>query len=309
MAATWTWAEAIVVGYAFLQDQGVLPYAMWGIANILALPLFGLVMLKWPSLWKMVEHPIYRAMLALYLFPVMWVNLQGLYEMTDETGLITGEPLRFGVMGVGLAIVGLIGIGGLRWSILSDQAQWVLTLLLTAGALTFVLFGSPGEPSELFLGTGSVLNWGMLAVVVLLTAPFLSAMQYERVREAGSVRPFLIAGATFGVFLAMMGIAGALSLNLGAATLLAALVLMASTSTIDSGASACQYITGGKWQGVVLGTVGVVTWPFVVRMGFLNLWATYSIIAVGVVLALFGVALWHELSGRKAVKRRELAEV
>jgi hypothetical protein len=293
MAATWTYAVSVVVGMAYLQTKGILPYAIWGMANVMAIPLFGYVVRRWKGLWHSIHHRLYLVAMAAYLFPVVWVNLQGMYEMTLKTGL-NETAVLWGVLGIGLLIMGLIGIGGLQWSILSDQGQWILLMVGVPAALIWTLLSPAKEAPQLFLGLGNVPFWGLWGATVLLASPFISAMQVERAKEATSMKPFWIAGGVFAVYLGMLGITGAVALNPVSTALLAVIVLMASTSTLDSAASGLQYTTRRK-AGIALGIVAVVTWPLVVKMGLLNLWAAYGSALVGVVAILFVITLWQRV--------------
>ncbi|PIU57549.1 MAG: hypothetical protein COS88_00770 [Chloroflexi bacterium CG07_land_8_20_14_0_80_51_10] len=261
MAATWTYAVSVVVGMAYL------------------------------------HHRLYVLAMTAYLFPVVWVNLQGMYEMTLKTGLNQSLVL-WGVIGLGLLIMGLIGIGGLRWSILSDQGQWALLMLGVPAALVWTLLAPAREAQNLFLGLGNVPFWGLWGATVLLASPFISAMQIERAKEATNMKPFWIAGGVFAVYLGLLGVTGAAALNPVSTALLAVIVLMASTSTLDSAASGLQY-TARRKMGIILGLIAVATWPLVVKLGVLNLWAAYGSALVGVVIILFIVTLWWEV-----VKRR-----
>ena len=125
------------------------------------------------------------------------------------------------------------------------------------------------------------------------------------------MRPFVIAGVVFGVYLLMVALIGSLALSVASATLLFIVVLMASSSTIDSSASGLQY-TFRRWPGIVLGAGLAIAWPFLAEMGILNLWASQGFIIISLAITVFVLAALRRrgLQGRlveKSAHRSELA--
>ncbi|MCH7787655.1 MAG: hypothetical protein IIC22_09105 [Chloroflexi bacterium] len=60
MAASWTWAISIMVGMALLQQKGIVPYVMWWGMNILALPVYGWVIRRFPDVHEAHRYRVIR---------------------------------------------------------------------------------------------------------------------------------------------------------------------------------------------------------------------------------------------------------
>lgn len=300
MAASWTWAISIIVGMALLQQKGIIPYVMWWGMNILALPVYGWVIQRFPQVHEAHKYPAVKAVGGVIVAFALLLNLQGLFDAGNLTGWLPETGITWLTVLLSLVIVELIGYGGLRWSILTDQGQWYV---LTVGAVLVlvVTLVSPGDQRPaLQLGlTADGLRWGLFALVNLFCAPFTDAMQWERaniaVQRGYGMKPFIIAGSVFGLYLLVVAVIGSIALSYVSATLLFVVVLMASTSTIDSSASALQY-TFRRWPGIALGVALVAAWPFVNTMGILSLWAYQGFIIIGLTATLFALA-WLKRQG------------
>jgi hypothetical protein len=134
-------------------------------------------------------------------------------------------------------------------------------------------------------------------------------MQSERaniaLQRGYGLKPFMIAGVVFGVYLLVVAVIGSITLSVVSATLLFVVVLMASSSTIDSSASALQY-TFNRWPGIILGVALVVGWPFLTDLGILSLWAYQGFIIISLTASLFILA-WLKGQGWKLTIKIERA--
>ena len=300
MAASWTWAISIIVGMALLQQKGIIPYVMWWGMNILALPVYGWVIQRFPQIHEMHQHLAIKLVGGVIVAFALLLNLQGLFDAGQLTRWLPETGITWLTVLLSLGIVALIGYGGLRWSILTDQGQWWV-LCIGAFLVLLVTLASPGdERPVLQLGlTSDGLRWGLFALVNLFCAPFTDAMQWERatiaMQRGYGMKPFMISGFVFGLYLLVVAVIGSIALSYVSATLLFVVVLMASTSTIDSSASALQY-TFSKWPGILIGIVLVVAWPFLNTLGILSLWAYQGSIIIGLTVTLFALA-WLKSQG------------
>jgi hypothetical protein len=300
MAASWTWAISIIVGMALLQQKGIIPYVMWWGMNVLALPVYGWLIRRFPQVHEAHKYPAIKLVGGVIVAFALLLNLQGLFDAGNLTGWMPEAGIIWLTVLLSLGIVALIGYGGLRWSILTDQGQWYV---LTVGAflVLVVTLVSPGdERPALQLGlTSDGIRWGLFALVNLFCAPFTDAMQWERaniaMQRGYGMKPFMIAGFVFGLYLLVVAIIGSIALSYVSATLLFVVVLMASTSTIDSAASALQY-TFQRWPGIISGVALVFAWPFLTRLGILDLWAYQGFIIISLTIALFVLA-WLKRQG------------
>jgi hypothetical protein len=295
MAASWTWAISIMVGMALLQNKGIVPYLMWWGMNILALPVYGWIIQRWPDIHEAHKYRIIRLVGGVIVAFAFLLNMQGMFDAATLTGWITQSWATWLTVVVALGIVALIAYGGLRWSILTDQGQWYVLVIGAFIVLVITLIAPGHDRPELQLGlTSDGIRWGLFALVNLFCAPFTDAMQWERanlsIRHGYGMKPFMIAGAVFGAYLLVVAIIGSVALSVASATLLFVVVLMASSSTIDSSASGLHY-TFTHWPGVVIGAVLAMAWPLLSQYGILNLWASQGFIIISLTVAVFVLAV------------------
>ena len=300
MAASWTWAISIIVGMALLQQKGIIPYVMWWGMNVLALPVYGRVIQRFPQIHEMHKHLVIKLVGGVIVAFALLLNLQGLFDAGQLTGWLPETGITWLTVLLSLGIVALIGYGGLRWSLLTDQGQWWV-LCIGAFLVLLVTLASPGDQRPvLHLGiSADGLRWGLFALVNLFCAPFTDAMQWERaniaLQRGYGIKPFVIAGSVFGLYLLVVATIGSIALSYVSATLLFVVVLMASTSTIDSSASALQY-TFSRWPGIVAGVALVAAWPLLNHLGILSLWAYQGFIIISLTTTLFALA-WLKRQG------------
>jgi len=292
MAASWSWGASAAVGIGILLSRGQAAFWIWTVANILAVPLFGLVYTRWPALRDLINlRAVVFPMVAIQVF-AYWMNMQAAYEAATggidikTVSFIQGPVALLGVMGLAVALSLFIYRTGLPGSITTDVGQFGVQVGACLGIIVLgVLLANPGQniPST----TGQDVSWGLWAALGLLSGPFLDAQHWQRLERADSEHPAIWAGAWFGGYmLSIWGVGMVLSRSTPLLSVLfLAVVVAIATSTIDSAAAALQRLTSRR-TALVIGFVAVVSWPLVRSMGVVSLWTLYASGRVFVVAAL-----------------------
>ena len=166
LAASYTWAAAVLVGFSMLREQGVIPFIVWFVANASAILVFGVVTLKWPGLWKVARMLPFRAVITIILAFIIWFNLTGITwvnSLVREGGLVPDGWAKAIAIATGLVLWAVMAKGGLKWSIITDRFQWFLLAIGIGIALIWTLasgatihpdiqIGNFATPRDWFLG-------------------------------------------------------------------------------------------------------------------------------------------------------------
>lgn len=310
MAASWSWGASAAVGIGILLTRGQAAFWIWTMANILAVPLFGLVYTRWPALRGLIDlRAVVLPMVAIQVF-AYWMNMQAAYEAAtggidiETVAFVGGGVALFGVIGLALALSLFIYRAGLPGSITTDVGQFSVQVGACLGIAVLGL--ALGTPIQHIPSTAvQDVSWGLWAALGLLSGPFLDAQHWQRLEQADTARPAVWAGAWFGGYMLSVWSAG---LVLSRSTpllsvLFLAVVVAIATSTIDSAAAALQRLTS-RWAALAIGAVAAVSWPLVRSMGVVSLWTLY---ASGRVFVVGGLLCYAAVAGTAAVNSRRQA--
>lgn len=277
LAASYTWAAAVLVGFAMLREQGVIPFVVWFVANASAILVFGVVTQKWPGLWKVARMLPFRMIITAILAFIIWFNLTGITwvnELAQEGGLVPDAWAKVIAIATGLVLWAVMAKGGLRWSIITDRFQWFLLAIGISIALIMTLVSGARLNPDIQMGNFNNLRDWFLALwsaPLLWTALFLDGMFWHRAQYIQTMRPYWQAFGLFTFYLCLVAIVAFLDVNPAAMLLVFIVVYFSSQSTMDSCFSGLQLSMGRKW-GIVAGFVMVASWLGIAEIGLLDLW-------------------------------------
>lgn len=312
MAASWSWGVSAVVGISVLHGLGFGAFAVWTAANILAVPLFGFVASRLPTLRPLLKsRPAVLAMILIQVF-AFWMNMQGVYEVgTGNTALQTATLLpptltTVALVVLALGIVGFIHRTGFEGSVSTDKGQYALQLGACILIVLVALFLGAQRPTISTTGVSGY-QWAVWAGLGLLSGPFLDAQQWQRL-EATDTAASLWAGGWFAVY--MVAVAGAGAVLSETAPLLTALLLVVAlavgTSTMDSAAAALQYLLTSRRASLVVAALAVLIWPLTHSLGVLGIWTIYASARVFVVAGMLLYAVSVRFGFGSAWLHREM---
>ena len=274
-AASWTWAVSVLVGMALLQEQGIIPFFVWFMANTTAIPLFGWVSRRYPRLWDQTRRRLMRIIMTVMLVFTFWINMTGIIVMGERLAWFNADINRVIAIITAIVVWYAVAHGGIRWSVVSDRVQWwalygaiIIAVLVTIAEDGFTIdttlkLGSYVTPRDWLLG--------LWTVPLLLTNPFLDGTFWHRARYADSMRPYWWGWIMFFTYLCFVALLGLLGPTPTALALLYIVVYFASNSTMDSTASAMQ-LTAGKRLGIAIGLVAIFLWLPIANIGLLDAW-------------------------------------
>lgn len=295
MAASWSWGVSLAVGISIIITRGVVPFSIWALANIVAIPVFVYVWLKSPEFRKVLSSkPVLAAMLAIQVFAI-WMNmriLKGSLVGGDlGTAALVSEHIAIGIVVVVSIILALVVYwGGLGISIATDRYQYALQLIGTLAIVVVALYYTGVASVDWGVSQGN-LWWAVVGAAGLLSAPPLDMQQHQRVELGDGIGAGMWCAAFFGVYIVAVGLAG-ISLG-GSATsslLVAVVVFSIATSTLDSAYAALQELTGDIRYALGLSIACIVAWYPLSGVGIVDFWTMYATARIPIVLVLIVVS-------------------
>jgi hypothetical protein len=305
LTATWAWGISIAIGITIMHSKGMLPFIIWVIPNILAIPFFAFVHAKVPGVDKWTKwRPFLLFILSVIIYAIL-MNLQFInLALSSSTDLATFQFLTstqstYAVIGIGLLIALFINKTGFRGSVLTDIGQYSTQIL---GALSIIIaglvLGTRADIVWVVEGTSDWwLSWSALST---LFAIMTHGGEWQRMQSLNNADQKLRVGAYGGLFFGfyMLLVAGAGLVFEG--TLLMSLffliiVLSVATSSLDSSVSAAQWIfqqfNRSPYWGTLFAIAVVLVWPFAIESSVMEFYQLIVDIRMKIIGGLLGITV------------------
>lgn len=290
IAFSWAWASSLVLGQAIVMQRGIVPFAIWAIANTLTLGLFGFLYHKGLFVDRISQNKLFKIFgLGIQMFCLI-INLNILNSMIGNYWITTG---------IGLFFIALMYRKGLITSILTDKYQGVITFatlcaLIATGVISNTAFTLPPV-----FTTGDNILWALWSACILLTSPFGDIQMWQRAREDETKKGFYFGSLFFGLYMVLIFVMAMFEFNAIMNTLLLIACLAVTTSTIDSIAVA-MHEAGNKTTGTLIAVFLCVFWGVFKEIGIVELWSTIGIyrVAFCVGVLIYAIKLFKGKGGQ-----------
>lgn len=308
-AASWSWGVSLAVGVAIMRSKGLLPFGAWMAGNVLALPLFSVVLKRLPASRNWIRFVPMLILFGFVEYFAITLNLEAIRSALSggmdfaTYAFMTRGTATFAVAVIGLLIVGGIHKWGLRGSVLSDQLEFTLQVL--AVAVLAILCVTLGERTRLPVITTEGREWIQTGFLGIITGALGTGHQWQRfssIKEENVVRAGLWGGFFFGIYMIFVAIIGLyLNANLSLSLLFLLLVFVLSTSTIDSAVAGLQFLTVRVGRNPLVGTLiagaSVVLWLLIEPKGLTSIWTFMARIRYPMVLsAIFFTIMYYVIT-------------
>lgn len=299
IAASWAWGFSLLTGLTVSQERGIIPFIIWGVANSLALYIFGKFLFRFPKIMKVESGPIVVHFTTIVRVFSIWVQMSAIYETLLKLGVsnLISQTIAYGV---GAFIV----VSMYRWeingSMFTDQIQWIGLKVCTAAIILLGLLSGAELQPIVWSGVGQI-KWALWAGVLLLGGPFVDLQNVQRARIVygeGRKKAYTTAFWLFLAYQALIFGMSVFNFNFIMNLLLVLAVFFLATSTMDSDVVALHEIKGKKF-GVFLGLLTVAMWQFVKVIGFFNLWQIIANARIWVALIVVVMTIYLTSIDRK----------
>lgn len=303
LTASWAWGISIAIGITIMHSKGMLPFIIWVVPNILAIPFFALVHAKLPGVKKWPKWKPFLAFILSVVIYAMLMNLQFI-DMALSSGtdlatfqFLTATQSQYAVIGVGLLVALFINKTGFRGSVITDVGQYIVQVV---GALSIVIaglvLGTRADVVWLVDGTSNWwLSWSSLSV---LFAIMTHGGEWQRLQSLKTEKDKLWAGAYgglfFGLYMILVAAAGLVfEGTLVLSLLFLIIVLSVATSTLDSSISAAQWIfqqfNRSAYWGTAFAVAVILLWPFAIQSSIMDFYQLISDIRMRLIGGLLGI--------------------
>lgn len=301
IAAGWGWGFSMLTGMTVVQERGVIPFAIWGLANALALLFFGWFLSRYPKILNVSSNKYVTAFTTLVRIFSIWIQMSAIFETMNKLGIDPNISKIF-AYGSGILFVVSAFTKGLPFEIKIDGLQGGIILTCVLVNIGIGLTTSNISETTMLLKSTKEIPWALWSGLLLLGGPFVDLSNIQRAREVHQHKhlksSYTIAFIYFTVYMASILIMSIFKFNnLMNITLLIAVIMLAH-STLNSDAVALHEI-GGRKFGLALGLVTIIAWEFVKVVGFFNLWQIIANIRIYVAIA---VIVWTIIKTKKYKK-------
>lgn len=290
IAFSWAWASSLVLGQQIAIERGIIPFAIWAIANTLTLGIFGVLFKRGLFTRRIFDNRIFKTFASIIQACCLIINLNIMNQIIGNYWITTA---------IGLFFIALMYRKGLLTSVLTDKWQGIitfatLTALIAIGAVSDV----PVVPH--ILNTEGGVLWALWSACILLTSPFGDVQMWQRAQA--NEKAFWYGSAFFGLYMVLIFVMSYLQFNAAMNALLLVACLAVTTSTIDSITVALHEVANKK-VGTAIAVFLCVFWGVFKEIGIVELWSTIGIYRVAFCVSVLAVAIMLK---RKADKKAEV---
>lgn len=287
IAASWAWGVSLFVGMEVVSTRGLDVFVIWALGNTMALAVFGLTLSRLAKGMRSVSEMIARAPVYLLAAPIMQL-ISALVNLTAIRYALTlmGVPSSCWPM-ILVVVVVYVAIGGLPWVVASHWPQYVIWM----GALVWGVLSARG-PASLQMGLKDHWPWALWSIPMFLSGPFLDQQLWRRWFSSKQQTPrvWLLGGLFFGIYLAVVGMAGLKGVQPWS---LAVTALLVAVSTLQSAVEAVgSFATTAKARVMLIVAFAVAVAVVLLKeIDLVTFWTAYASVRVFFALAIVTMLL------------------
>ena len=298
VAASWAWGTGFIVGMGTMQEKGLIPFLIWGVANISTLVIFGLLFRTGVLSAKLFNSKWVKA-IALVLQCVIFVlNANVINNILLKVGISEGASYWITCL-VGVVLVAMMYSKGLVASVFTDNIQVLVTYVL--GALLVVLGASCSDVYEIPTNVDGGIGWAVWSAVILLTSPIGDMEMWQRAEADEQGKAFYIGAGVFSVYVLLIALCSRFVFTPMMNTVLLFMMIAVCSATLDS-VIVCFHELGNKDIGTVAALVLCLVWGVFKKVGIIELWGQIGIVRVAICVSILILGV---LDYKKRMKEKE----
>ena len=309
LAASWAWGTSLVVGMETIQTKGLIPFAIWAIANSLALPLFGLIAYRIPNLEKVVNSKIVSLFTIIVNIFCLWIQMNSIYQYLGNLEFVSDFASKIITIIMILIMTIALYKNALIRSIVFDNPLWYLCYVLLVVLLICGFIGNVETYNIVNLTNKSEISWALNSCIILFSGPIMCLRNWqmaEKLKKENKMKAHYLAGVLFAIYMLFVGILANFKFNGIMNMLLVFVVLCVALSTADSAIVGIQKVLKKKW-GTIVSLIAIACWNWVIPMGVMGLWTTMGNMRKYVAGAciIVAIVMYYVQKNRKILKETD----
>lgn len=277
LAANWAWGTSLIVGMELVQTKGVIPFAIWAVANSMALPLFGFLAYRIKYLERIITSKPVTAFTTIVLVFCIWIQMNAIYQ---QTLVLTDNRwenyLRIGIIIFFLLLIIVLHNNGVIRSIIMNNPLWFVCYILLLIVALYGVITSQNVYELSVVSNAEDIRWAVNSCFILFSGPLMSIPNWQAasiMKKENVMYQHYVAGGLFAIYMVFVGILAAFRFDGFMKAFLCFIVMIVALTTAD-GAIAGMKEIGGQKIGTVLAVISVIFWPCVLPAGVMGLWTT-----------------------------------
>lgn len=302
IAATWAGGNSLIIGMTTAQENGIIPFLLWAVANMLAPIVFGLLALKIPKFQKTMESkPIMLFLTIICIFQI-WLQMNNIQSTLAGTQYISNTVSIIIAIVLAVLFIILFLKDSFPRNVLTDNYSWWIVYLLILVLMICAYISSGGQINNLPLGFDKV-GRGIKDAILLLPGAFAypvfwKMLRYnekneEKIKNVNIEKCFVYGGLLFGLYLLFVLALAFVSFNPILELVKAILIVIIASSTLSSFLYSLHCFAGKK-VGTVLSCLTIITWQLFIPLGVLNMWSLMSTVRLYMLIGAFVFSIgWY----------------
>lgn len=273
LAAGWAWGVSLIVGMQTVQQKGILPFAIWAVANSLALPVFGFFAYRIKKLRVIIDSFPVQLFTTMIMIFCLLIQMNCIYDTLSQ--VFSPGICKAAAIAISLFMSAVLYHDGIIRNIKIDKPLWIICYAVLI-LLCAVGFGLKAEKNELVMYVDSSgIMWALNSCLILFAGPFMNIQNWQMAEKLNNEKCLekchFLAGLFFGIYMLLVLILSVFKFsNIMLIIQIAAIMCIACT-TIDASIVGMQKI-GGRKLGLIFALVTILCWRFFISMGVLRLW-------------------------------------
>lgn len=282
VAASWAWGTGFIVGMGTMQEKGLIPFLIWGVANISTLIIFGLLYRTGVLSAKLFNSKWVKATALVLQCVIFILNANVINNILIKVGLRESSAYWI-TCGIGVVLVMCMYKNGLSASVFTDNIQMLITYLFGV-VLVFMGFRS-GERYSIPIIVDGGIGWALWSATILLTSPIGDMEMWQRAKADEQGKAFFIGAGVFSIYIILIALCSNFVFTPAMNLILLGMMIATCSATIDS-VVVCFHEWNNKEWGTTVALMLCIAWGAFKKMGIIELWGQIGIVRVAICLSI-----------------------
>lgn len=282
VAGSWAWGTGFIVGMSTMQEKGLIPFLIWGVANISTLIIFGFLYRTGVLNADLFSKKFIKGIALILQCVIFVLNANVINNILLKVGL-EADSAYWLTCGIGVILVMCMYQKGLRASIFTDNIQMLITYLL--GALLVIVGYFTADRVSIPLNSSGGVGWALWSATILLTSPIGDMEMWQRAKADEQGKAFFIGAGVFSVYVLLIALCSNFVFTPAMNLILLGMMIAVCSATLDS-VIVCFHEWKNKEWGTTVALILCVVWGVFKQMGIIELWGQIGVVRVAICVSI-----------------------